>query len=85
MKTLLITTISIHLFFTIISFLINYKKATEPYFVKDAIYDLGLCLIPALNIAYVLVCFYEIFLEKHFHKITLKFDKLSSLMNKRLK
>ena len=62
-----------------------YKKATEPYFVKDAIYDLGLCLIPALNIAYVLVCFYEIFLEKHFNKITLKFDKLSSLMNKRLK
>jgi hypothetical protein len=85
MKTLLIVTISIHLFFTIISFVINYKKATEPYSVKDAIYDFGLCFIPFLNIMYPILTFYEAFIEVHFNKITLKFDKFSSLMNKRLK
>lgn len=85
METLLITTISIHLFFTIISFVINYKKATEPYYVKDAFYDFGLCFIPILNIAYVFLTFYESCLEKHFNKITLKLDKLTALMNKRLK
>jgi cellulose synthase/poly-beta-1,6-N-acetylglucosamine synthase-like glycosyltransferase len=85
MKTLLITTIAIHLFFTIISFAINYKKATEPYFVKDAIYDFGLCFIPAINISYVIVVFYETFLEKHFNKITFNFSKWSSFMDKRLK
>lgn len=85
MKTLLITTISIHLLFTIISFVINYKKATEPYFVKDAIYDFGLCFIPIINILYPILTFYEVFIEVHFNKITLKFDKSSSFMNKRLK
>ena len=85
MKTLLITTILIHLFFTIISFVINYKKATEPYYVKDALYDLGLCLIPAINIAYVFFTFYESYLKKHFNKITLNFDKWYSFMDRRLK
>lgn len=77
--------ISIHLIFTIISFVINYKKATEPYYVKDALYDLGLCLIPAINIAYVFLTFYESYLEKHFNKITLNFEKWSSFMDRRLK
>jgi hypothetical protein len=85
MGTLIITTISIHLFFTIISFVINYKKTTEPYFVKDAIYDFGLCFIPFLNIMYPILTFYEAFIKLHFNKITLKCDKLCSLMNKRLK
>ena len=77
--------ISIHLFFTIISFVINYKKATEPYFVKDAIYDFGLCFIPILNIIYPILTFYEAYLEKHFNKITFNFSKLSSFMDRRLK
>lgn len=85
MKTLLITTISIHLLFTIISFVINYKKATEPYFVKDAIYDFGLCFIPILNIMYLILTFYEAYLEKYFNKITFNFSKLSSFMDRRLK
>jgi hypothetical protein len=85
MKTLLIVTISIHLFFTIISFVINYKKATEPYFVKDAIYDFSFCFIPIINIAYVFLTFYESYLEKHFNKITLNFDKWHSFMDRRLK
>ena len=77
--------ISIHLIFTIISFVINYKKATEPYYVKDAVCDFGLCFIPVLNIAYIFYIFYEKFLEKYANKVTLKFGKLSSLMKKRLK
>ena len=77
--------ISIHLIFTIISFVINYKKATEPYYVKDAVCDFGLCFIPVLNIAYIFCVFYEKFLEKYANKVTLKFGKLSSLMKKRLK
>jgi len=85
MKTLLITTISIHLLFTIISFVINYKKATQPYFVKDAIYDFGLCFIPVLNIMYPILTFYEAYLEKYFNKITFNFSKLSSFMDRRLK
>jgi hypothetical protein len=78
MKTLLITTISIHLFFTIISFVISYKKATEPYFVKNAIYDFILCLIPPLNIMFIILTFYEGYLEVHF-------NKWYSLMDRRLK
>ena len=85
MKTLLITTILIHLFFTIISFVINYKKATEPYFVKDAIYDFGLCFIPILNILYPILTFYESYLEVYFNKINFKFSKYSSFMDRRLK
>lgn len=85
MKTLLINTILTHLFFTIISFVINYKKATEPYFVKNAICDFGLCFIPILNILYPILTFYESYLEKHFNKITFNFKKWSSFMDKRLK
>jgi hypothetical protein len=84
MKTLLII-VSIHLFFTIISFVINYKKVIEPYFVKDAIYDFGLCFIPFFNIMYPTLTFYEAYLEKHFNKITFNFSKLSSFMRIRLK
>ena len=84
MKTLLII-ISIHLFFTIISFVINYKKATEPYFVKSAIYDFGLCFIPILNILYPILTFYEAYLKAYFNKITFNFSKISSFMDRRLK
>ena len=56
--------------------MINYKKAIEPYYVKDSLYDLGLCLIPVINIAYVILTFYKSILEKYFNKINLKFKKL---------
>ena len=85
MKTSLITTIAIHLFFTITSFVINYKKTTEPYFIKDAIYDFILCFIPILNIMYPILTFYEAYLKKHFNKITFIFSKLSYFMDRRLK
>jgi len=64
---------------------INYKKATEPYFVKNAIYDFGLCLLPIINILYPLLTFYEAYLEKYINKITFNFEKWSSFMDRRLK
>jgi uncharacterized membrane protein YwzB len=82
---ILIIPILIHLFFAIIAFVINYKKATEPYFIKDAFQDAGLCLIPAINIAYVVICFYETFLEKYINKIHFSSKKYNSFLQRRLK
>jgi hypothetical protein len=80
MKLELIITIIVYVFFSVTSFVVNYKKVDYPYFVIDAIWDSLLCLIPVLNIIYPIYAFYEAYLEKYFNT-----KRIITFLNKRLK
>lgn len=76
--------ISIYLFISLIAFVINYKMAKPPYFVKKALIDLLICLTP-LNIPYVMYFVIENIVDLIQENIKIPYEKIDSFLNRRLK
>lgn len=85
MKYLLFGVI-IHLIFTLISLVVNYKRASDGYRVKDLIVDCGYCMLPIVNMMYPISVLYEVYIKEKLCKLVNNVSrKCRPFLNKRIK
>lgn len=83
MKDFLII-LAIHLIVAVITFCINYKLTFSPYYVKNVLIDILMCLIPVLNVAGMIIGIYILFKERVL-KNSLLDRKFNEFLNKKVK